>query len=510
MSLSHSPGIVSNGLILSLDAGNPKSFPATSKVEVFMWGGGGAGGTPGGWSYGAPGGAGGAAYGLLTVSTSTAYTIVVGGGGQVNSTTRATGGGGIASVNLADNRYGSGGGGYSGIFSGSPAQGTALLMAGGGGGGGSSRAGTGNSGGAGGGAMGQYGWSPYDNTLAYRGRAGTNVAAGADATSSGPNTAGNQAAMQGGNARTNCYGGAGGGGYWGGSGGGYLEPNTMAGGGGGSGYYNPTYVTVGYLQGGIDATAGYSANALRGTAGAAGAASAAGTAGVVIVRYLGGVQGTGGTITSSGGYTIHTFTSGGTFTYGIPWKELSGANHGLLTNGPAYNAANGGVMAFDGVDDVAVFGSLGAMPPTGTISFWMYPTVVVNYNNPFATHYTSGNVGMRFEMSTGGVFGCVIGNDAGTYGSGTFTASLQPNVWKHVVLVWNTVTNFATGYLDGVQVFNVSHTYWATTIGNLGIGMGFATRFYQGRIGAASVYNRNLSAAEVLQNFNALRGRYGL
>jgi hypothetical protein len=42
--------------------------------------------------------------------------------------------------------------------------------------------------------------------------------------------------------------------------------------------------------------------------------SQAGGSGIVIVRYLGGTRATGGTITSAGGYTIHTFTSSGTFT----------------------------------------------------------------------------------------------------------------------------------------------------------------------------------------------------
>jgi hypothetical protein len=36
--------------------------------------------------------------------------------------------------------------------------------------------------------------------------------------------------------------------------------------------------------------------------------------GVVIIRYLGAQAATGGTITSSGGYTIHTFNDSGTFT----------------------------------------------------------------------------------------------------------------------------------------------------------------------------------------------------
>jgi hypothetical protein len=34
----------------------------------------------------------------------------------------------------------------------------------------------------------------------------------------------------------------------------------------------------------------------------------------VIVRYAGVQKGTGGTVTSAGGYTIHTFTTSGTFT----------------------------------------------------------------------------------------------------------------------------------------------------------------------------------------------------
>jgi hypothetical protein len=34
----------------------------------------------------------------------------------------------------------------------------------------------------------------------------------------------------------------------------------------------------------------------------------------VIVRYLGSQRATGGTVTFANGYTIHTFTSSGTFT----------------------------------------------------------------------------------------------------------------------------------------------------------------------------------------------------
>jgi hypothetical protein len=68
------------------------------------------------------------------------------------------------------------------------------------------------------------------------------------------------------------------------------------------------------LTAGSGATPGDSSNALRGSYGNGGATNTAGTQGVLIIRYLGAQRGTGGTVTSSGGYTLHTFTTAGTYT----------------------------------------------------------------------------------------------------------------------------------------------------------------------------------------------------
>jgi hypothetical protein len=51
----------------------------------------------------------------------------------------------------------------------------------------------------------------------------------------------------------------------------------------------------------------------RGGRGSNSGTSGSGTAGVVRIRYLGSSKATGGTVSSSGGYTIHTFTSSGSF-----------------------------------------------------------------------------------------------------------------------------------------------------------------------------------------------------
>lgn len=218
---------------------------------VELWGGGGGGGRPGGWSFGADGGAGGYSWGWVTnVSSGATLILQVGGGGALGGTSATFPGGGFV-VGGGDNRYGSAGGGYSGLFLGSVSQANAMLIAGGGGGGGSSRSNTGNIGGAGGGIEGRDGHSPYDGKLEWRGRGGTQTFAG---EASGRdrygltcnNSSDTQGALQGGRCTAGSgYGGGGGGGYWGGSAGGYSEANTMAGGGGGSGFVSKQYIVGG-------------------------------------------------------------------------------------------------------------------------------------------------------------------------------------------------------------------------------------------------------------------------
>lgn len=282
-----------------------QSLVPTTGIYVYLWGAGGSGGTPGGWTYGAPGGGGGFVYGqLINVSVGDQLILVIGGAGIINSTTGSFGGGGVASANGVDNRYGGGGGGYTGLFRTSVSQANAILIAGGGGAGGSSRAGTGNQGGAGGGLYGQAGLSPYDGKTSYAGNPGTPSSAGADASSDGANLAGGQGALQGGHARTNCYGGAGGGGYWGGSGGGYSESNTMGGGGGGSSYINASYVINGRsIQGYLNVPGGISATGYTGTYGYGGVTSGNGNNGYAVIINNGVTT----TYTYTGSNTTITF-----------------------------------------------------------------------------------------------------------------------------------------------------------------------------------------------------------
>jgi hypothetical protein len=281
------------------DGTNWANVPVTNNysIEMFAWGGGGGG--AGNSGYGA-GGGGGAANGTMAVTPSTAFAVVVGGGGSSQGPgagpgTAPAGGGGTA----GSSGYGGQGGGYSGIFSTSASQANARLIAGGGGGAGYD--GSSAQGGPGGGT---------------NGVAGTGGGAGSGGTQSGSSGYPAGTALQGGSPNTpdGGGGGGGGGGYYGGGAGGNGTP-TDSSGGGGSGYFNSSFVTSATLTAGSGTTPGDSSNSLRGSYGNGGAAGAnAGTQGVFIIRYTGGQRGTGGTVTSSGGYTYHTFTSAGTFT----------------------------------------------------------------------------------------------------------------------------------------------------------------------------------------------------
>jgi hypothetical protein len=200
--------------------------------------------------------------------------------------------------------------------------------------------------------------------------------------------------------------------------------------------------------------------------------------------------------------------------------DISNNNkNGTLANGTSIildgkNAS----FSFDGIDDHIIAGNFGTLPTQGTISFWMNSTAVENYRNPLSTNYSGGNVGFRWEQYTTaspfGGFSLAVGNDAGTYTSYSYLPSttLSANTWHNVVCTWNTSTNTLIGYLNGVQSFSTSsHTYWPSNIPNFCLGNGFSTdRYFKGKIAFCAVQNVALTASEIKQNFNALRGRFGI
>jgi hypothetical protein len=176
------------------------------------------------------------------------------------------------------------------------------------------------------------------------------------------------------------------------------------------------------------------------------------------------------------------------------------APQGHVTDTPS---GHGYALSFDGVDDYVNVGNFGSFYSKGTIEFWMYPSVVENYRNPFHTHFNGVNVGIRFEESSAPYFGVNIGNDSGVSAGHLYIDSgFVAGKWYHVILTWDTTTNMVTGYLDGTQKFNAAHTLWPTTLPSITIGRGFSIdRSWNGFIDEVRIYDNALSAYQIQSHY---------
>jgi len=94
----------------------------------------------------------------------------------------------------------------------------------------------------------------------------------------------------------------------------------------------------------------------------------------------------------------------------------------------------------------------------------------------------------------------------------TVNFNLTANVWQHVVCTHNPSTNTKVIYINGEQVASGAApaiNYDGTEFLRLGR-WGGGGRYWNGVNAMTRIYRRALSATEVKQNFNALRGRFGI
>jgi len=253
-----------------------------------------AGGGGGGYNKAGGGGAGGFRTGTSSLTIGTAYTITVGGGGAGGSSGVAGTNGTDSSALTITSTGGGGGGTYTGS-SGGVSNGKSGGSGGGGSGGDANPAGTAGSGTAGQGNNGGAGsYNPAAGSAGGGGGAGATGTAGSS-PNGGAGGIGSISIISG-------------------------TAVTYAGGGGGASFQSAgTGGTGGAGGGGNGATSGGSATAgTANTGGGGGGGATSGTStggsGVVIISYFGAQRGTGGTVTSANGRTIHTFTSSGTYT----------------------------------------------------------------------------------------------------------------------------------------------------------------------------------------------------
>ena len=208
--------------------------------------------------------------------------------------------------------------------------------------------------------------------------------------------------------------------------------------------------------------------------------------------------------------------------------DMSGQNnHGTLMNGVSHASANNGYFDFDGTNDDVIDTGTSFLKTNDNVTleaffnhdsnsgsyFFLYEGNSDGFGGvtEFHLYANNGYLSSWFTTSSG---------DFALGGNGVSSAAITAGEWNHAAVTYSNLST-ASGassklYLNGVEIDSGSGAtvdIASMPTSNLLIGRPYSTSFgrrYNGQVAAVKVYNRALTASEIKQNFNALRGRFGI
>ena len=211
---------------------------------------------------------------------------------------------------------------------------------------------------------------------------------------------------------------------------------------------------------------------------------------------------------------------------GTTWFDLSGnSNTGTLTNGPTFNTGSSGNIVFDGTNDYVSL----TTPSIPATSNWTYSTFF-NLNvlatgsvlyGQYISNTNNGRILIRVSdsVANSSQFSLFLGSGA-TYSTAflytTVNASINIPYNLTIVRENQTFSMYVNGTYNTGSTFAFTASILQTTpiIGgrtnNSSAPTPVDADFLNGRIYITQIYNRALSAAEIQQNYNALKSRFRL
>jgi len=197
---------------------------------------------------------------------------------------------------------------------------------------------------------------------------------------------------------------------------------------------------------------------------------------------------------------------------GTTWSDLNGnGNNGTLTNSPTYNSSNLGHFQFVTNDFVAISNNVALDTQTPTVEVWVKTNATTQngfwfekgtVNSQYSLFQEGGNIQWRLNIS--GIR--TLSTPTATY--------MNTSNWYQVVGTYTSGTRRL--YINGVLVNSDSQSGTiATNGGGMSIGVyggfdGSRGYYYNGNLSNCKVYDKELTSQEISQNFEALRGRYGI
>lgn len=201
---------------------------------------------------------------------------------------------------------------------------------------------------------------------------------------------------------------------------------------------------------------------------------------------------------------------------GTVWSDMSGNNNtGTLTNGPTFSSASLGSITFDGTNDYTLFGNiLNFTTEPFSFSYWVnFNTLTTNLVNQGPIVLFKGGFQLRGfydQILTDGSI-IFVTNQIGAYQSTTVsTGTIIPGNWYNIS--YTRTSSSVRIYVNGVDRVSVAGTHInpGTSPDSFRLAVYQFDIYARMNLSSFMTYNRTLSAQEVKQNYDALKGRYNL
>ena len=196
---------------------------------------------------------------------------------------------------------------------------------------------------------------------------------------------------------------------------------------------------------------------------------------------------------------------------GSTWYDRAGnlnggvVNNGTLVNGPSFSSLNMGNLVFNATSSntvtlVATPSTLGMISGNFTVNIWIYNNGTTK--GGLVSSQSNSVAGGQYEFSINSANNIQVTY----YGGGSVNTSIVSNTWYMLTHTYNYTTKSSRLYKNGLLVSSVTMTADLITTGPIIIGWyGYGGGYFNGNIPIVQIYKRDISAIEVLQNFNATR-----
>ncbi len=196
------------------------------------------------------------------------------------------------------------------------------------------------------------------------------------------------------------------------------------------------------------------------------------------------------------------------------WKDISGNNNNAsLINGPLFDSGNKGNILFDGIDDYGSIANSSSLRPFAGLTIEMVIKAVSTtaaWNHLFGINPYTSYTPLIFLETGGQLIRALHFVDGVEYRCNT-VESISTSVFKHVVFTFqpgdairsyfNGVASTTTSLPNGSLSYNTSNAFLIGYVGG---------NWPNIRYGLIRVYNRALVNAEISQNYQAIKSRFGL